>query len=94
MSSQGRYAELGPIAAALGAPWTGGAETKFAREGFAITVGLRIDSGSVMGVDVEHGLDRREPVDGLGQPRAAQKREQRLGLADHRGLGASRWSRV
>lgn len=46
------YQELAPIAAALGVPWTGGAEVRFNREGFAITVGLRIDSGTIRGVDL------------------------------------------
>lgn len=52
MTIGGKYGELGPIAAALGAQWSGGAELKMSRDGFTITVGLRIDSGSVMGVDL------------------------------------------
>ncbi len=47
-----RYQELAPIVAALGVAWNGGAEVRFTREGFAITVCLRIDSGTVTGVDV------------------------------------------
>lgn len=74
---QGRYAELGPIAAALGLPWTGGAELRFQRDGFAVTVGLRIDSGSVMGVDlVVHrpgwpDLELRDETDGDRRAKAS-----------------------
>ena len=37
--------------------------------------------GAVVRVAVQHGLDLVEAVDGLGQPRAAEEREDRLGLA-------------
>lgn len=46
------YTELAPIAAALGLPYRGGAELHFQREGFTITVGLSIDSGTVRGIDL------------------------------------------
>jgi hypothetical protein len=52
MSSEQPYQELAPVAAALGVTWTGGAEMKLSREGMSITVGLRIDSGTVRGVDL------------------------------------------
>lgn len=50
---RGPYTELGPIASALGLPYAGAPELRFSREGLDIVVHLRIDSGSIRGVDVQ-----------------------------------------